>query len=90
MERMHHKTNNGVLAPPPGSSPEECVALPVTNVLFADNQRGRITYWRPNVQELAMMAAGAPVRLCVLGSVHPPVHLGVEGDGFGQIDGVDL
>ncbi len=90
MDRTQHKTNNGVLAAPPGVSHEQCVPISVTHVEFSDGQKGKLTYWKPTTRELELLNKGAAVRLCVLGTSHPMVNLGVEGDGFGDIGGVPL
>lgn len=36
------------------------------------------TYWRPDAEALAMLNAGFPVKLSVLGSGMPPVAVEVE------------
>lgn len=36
-----------------------------------------VTAWMPTPDELAALNAGAPIHLKVLGTVHPPVMLGV-------------
>lgn len=38
------------------------------------------TLWRPSVEELEQLNAGAAIRLCVLGQGHPPVHMEVRSD----------
>jgi hypothetical protein len=40
-------------------------------------EEGIETFWRPDAEELAALAAGAQVRLTVRGSAHPPVRLDV-------------
>ena len=37
-----------------------------------------VTWWRPDPEELAMIAAGMPIKLCFLGQSVPPVSLGVD------------
>ena len=77
MRFTQHPTNNAVLGAPPGMSHEQCSALPVTWVKYEDGTPGILSYWRPNAAELADLASGAVVRLCVLGGSMPPVMLGV-------------
>jgi hypothetical protein len=36
------------------------------------------SYWKPNAEELAMLAAGFPIKLSILGERHPPVAVEVE------------
>lgn len=36
------------------------------------------TYWAPSDEEKAMIAAGFPVKLTIVGHAHPPVMLEVE------------
>lgn len=90
MERAQHKTNNDVLGAPPGVPIEQCHALPITRVQFADGVVAVLSYWRPTTRELELINAGAPVRLLVTGTTHAPLSLGVSGDGFGDLNGVPL
>lgn len=39
--------------------------------------RGMTSAWFPNADEIARIAAGAPIYLTVLGNAHPPVALAV-------------
>jgi hypothetical protein len=41
-----------------------------------------VSYWRPSAEEYKLIAEGAAIRLMVLGVNHPPVALGVDGDGI--------
>jgi len=36
------------------------------------------TYWKPDAEELALLQAGFPVRLCIAGVAQPPVSVDVE------------
>jgi hypothetical protein len=65
MTPHQHPSNNDVLAPPRGATPEECRALAITRVA-----------------ELQLLNDGKAVRLSVLGRTHPPLALGVDGDGL--------
>lgn len=46
-----------------------------------DTDEGRIpamvSEWRPTLQELHAITLGAPIRLSILGTAHPPVMLSV-------------
>lgn len=81
MLRTQHPSNNAVLGAPPGASIEECGALPITRVRFEGGELGIVSFWRPTPAELALLQAGQPVRLCVMGTTHAPLSLGVDGDG---------
>lgn len=83
MTPHQHPSNNDVLAAPPGATPEECRALPVTRVVYVDARvQGVVSYWRPTAEELQLLNQGRAVRLSVLGRTHPPLALGVDGDGL--------
>ena len=83
MTPHQHPSNNDVLAPPRGATPEECRALAVTRVVFvADRLQGVVSYWLPTAAELHLLNAGKAVRLSVLGRTHPPLAVGVDGDGL--------
>jgi hypothetical protein len=87
MNPIQHKTSNDVLGAPPGMSRDQCKPLYVTRVFY--DQRGLgdqsipgvISYWQPTPEQLALLNQGAPVFLSCLGATHPPVSIGVEGDG---------
>jgi hypothetical protein len=81
MNRHQHPTNNDVLGAPPGVPIDECNALPITRIQYSDSTPAVVSYWRPSPAELALLARGSAVRLTVLGRTHPPLMLGVDGDG---------
>lgn len=82
MNRHQHPSNNAVLGAPPGMPFEECNALPITRVVWQDTGgHGVVSYWMPTPDELRRLNAGQAVRLTVLGQTHPPLALGVDGDG---------
>lgn len=68
----------------------ECVDLPVVidpppGTKLAAGQMVDITSaWVPTPEELAQLNAGHAVQLTVYGTVHPPVHLGVTLEQYGQ------
>jgi hypothetical protein len=87
MNPIQHHTNNDVLAPPPGVPRDECKPLYITRVWYHTHQSlqaaipGVISYWRPTPEQLALLNAGKPLFLSFMGATHPPVAVGVEGDG---------
>ena len=81
MQRSQHPSNNAVLGAPSGMGIDECMALPITRIQYADGAPAVASYWTPTQAERDLIAAGKPVRLLVLGTTHPPVCLGVDGDG---------
>lgn len=81
MRPIQHRSNNAVLGAPPGVSVEECRPLPITRVRFLDGEEGVVSFWQPSAEQLALLAAGHPVRLLVPGQTHPPLAMGVDGDG---------
>lgn len=83
MRPIQHPSSNGVLGAPAGVPIEECRPLFITRVVHtATRQQGVYSYWQPDAQQMALLAAGRPVRLSALGRTHPPVALGVDGDGL--------
>lgn len=81
MNRHQHTSNNAVLGAPQGMSIDECNALPITRLRYSDGTDAVASYWKPTPQELELIASGMPIRLIVLGATHPPLILGVDGDG---------
>lgn len=81
MQRSQHQSNNAVLGAPQGMSIDECNALPITRIQYGDGTPAVASYWTPTSDERDLIAQGAPVRLIVLGATHPPLLLGVDGDG---------
>lgn len=81
MERTQHRTNNSVLGAPPGATIDECCALPITRVQFTEGEQACVSFWRPSAAELELLKAGRAVRLCVMGTTHAPISVGVDGDG---------
>jgi len=79
MDRTQHPSNNLVLGAPIGWDQGElpCSALPVTRVAY-EGQPAMLSFWRPNAAELEQLNAGGLVALCVFGTSHPPVSVGVE------------
>lgn len=42
-----------------------------------DNTPSMVTAWLPTPEELVALNAGAAIHVRILGSSHPPIHLGV-------------
>lgn len=87
MNRIQHRSNNDVLGAPAGVSIEACNALPITRVAFREGDDAVVSFWAPTAAQIALIASGRPVRLCVWGVTHAPLSLGVEGDGdMGELE----
>lgn len=82
MNRHQHPSNNAILGAPAGMPIDECAALPVTRIYYSDGTPAVASFWKPTPDELALLNRGQAVRLTVLGGTHPPLVLGVDGDGF--------
>ena len=82
MEPIHHPSANDVLGAPPGVQRDDCRALYITRVKYEPGgMPAVVSYWQPTPEQLALLAAGKPVWLSVWGHTHPPLAIGVEGDG---------
>ena len=81
MNKIQHPSNNSVLGAPKGMSIEDCVALPITRIQYADGTLAVSSYWQPTEVELALLRQGKSVRITILGITHSPIILGVDGDG---------
>lgn len=57
-----------------------CDALPVTDATDCDGRPYVISFWLPTPEEVAALAAGAPVQLWVVGQTMPPVALSVGAE----------
>ena len=53
------------------------LGLCVRDFTFGDGTPAMATAWQPTPEEVARIAAGAPIYLTLLGSAHPPVLLEV-------------
>jgi hypothetical protein len=54
-----------------------CDALPIRAEPHGEDLLRMYSAWMPTPEEIALIAAGAPIHLMVLGSFHPPVMLTV-------------
>jgi hypothetical protein len=79
MQKIQHPSNNGVLGAPADWDQGElpCGALPITRTHVGDLP-AVVSYWRPSVEELAVLNAGGSIALWVVGATMPPVMLDVE------------
>ena len=82
MRITQHPSNNFTLGAPEGWDQGELPvdALPVT----CGDVSGvpvMVSFWLPEPEEIAAMAAGQPVMLHIFGTVHPIVALAVEEPG---------
>lgn len=83
MKAIQHPSNNDVLGAPPGVERSLCGALPITRVKYGPSGLDACwSYWMPDDAERALLAAGKPVRISIWGRTHPPVAIGVDGDGL--------
>lgn len=77
---IQHPTNNAVLAPPAGSTKEECTVLPITRICYENKYLAIRSFWKPTPEELAALNAGEPVCFEIFcDRTHPPISLGVYG-----------
>lgn len=82
MTPRQHPSNNAVLGSPPGVTTEQCQALPITRVVYEPGgMQAVVSYWQPSAEQLRLLNEGKAVWLSVWGRTHPPVALGVDGDG---------
>jgi hypothetical protein len=73
---IHTKDTTVVLGAPANWSAEingPCGGLPIARP--QDDQFHQYSHWRANWRERLAILLGRPVRLCVFGISHPPVHL---------------
>lgn len=75
MKFHQHSSNNMLLGKPKDSSNVE--TMPATMWVGDDGSVTVASFWRPEPEELAMLNAGGSVVLYVLGTMHPPVAIGV-------------
>lgn len=69
------------LGAPPGWTPEtsgDCSSLPIRDELCGDLPC-MVSAWEPTPVEIEAILAGAKVYLRIVGTMHPPVMLYVEG-----------
>ena len=73
-----HRSTTRIFGRPPGWTPDqgECGNLCVADVPTSAGPAME-SAWLPTPRELELIAAGAPIVLGILGTVHPPVYLSV-------------
>jgi len=82
MAPVRHASTNAELQPPPGALPSECQPLPITRVVYRPvGLHAVVSYWKPTPLQVRLLLQGKPVFLSVWGTTHPPVSVGVDGDG---------
>lgn len=87
MNPVQHLSSNDVLLPPKGASRDECRPLYITrknyvNPLKTDEvMPAVVSYWSPSKEELDLLNQGKPLYLSCVGTTHPPLFIGVDGDG---------
>jgi hypothetical protein len=87
MKPIQHPSNNDVLGAPKGMSAEECSSLFITRVKYAPPSlsipavNAVISFWQPSLAQLELLNAGKPIFISVLGTTHPSLSIGVDGDG---------
>ncbi len=81
MRPTQHPSNNDLLRAPPGVDIDSCRPLAITRVLYDGDFPAVVSYWQPSPEELALLNAGKPVYMSCWGTTHPPVAIGVDGDG---------
>jgi hypothetical protein len=55
----------------------KCMGLPILDHVDEHGQKSMMSAWEPTPEEIKALAAGAPIYLRVLGTIHPPVGLWV-------------
>jgi hypothetical protein len=86
MEAIKHPTANTTLGPAKGDE-ETVETISATRLALTDGDPPQVvanitvTYWQPSAADLVLLGQGRPIRLEVVGLRHPPVRVGVEGDG---------
>jgi hypothetical protein len=68
------------LGAPLGWKPDEhghCGHLAIRDMPVNGGVPAMHSVWEPTPEELERLKAGAPIYLCIIGTVHPPVSLAV-------------
>lgn len=81
MKAVEHITNNRIIGAPVDwdHSRAACPGLPVTDrEMFG--LPVMVSFWKPTEEEIEALKAGAMIALTVVGAVHPPVGMHIEGE----------
>jgi hypothetical protein len=61
---------------------DECRPLAITRVIYEpSNLHAVVSYWKPSAEELRLLNEGRAVYMSCWGATHPPIAIGVDGDG---------
>lgn len=100
MHPINHRSNTARLGPPPGTPEGNVQTLAVTRIMIGSKRQGDFppaleapgpivrSYWRPTDLELRALLKGRALVFQCWGYSHPPVFIGVEGDGPLDLVGV--
>lgn len=86
MQPIKHPSSDLTLGPAKGDE-DTVQVLHATRVALVHDETKHVaaqcivTYWQPDAADLVLLGQGRPLRLSVMGGKHPPVWIGVEGDG---------
>ena len=61
-----------------------CVGLPVCRTYAEDETPLVYSWWRPSWRERLSLLFGGSVRLCLVGTIHPPVAIEAERAAAGK------
>jgi len=68
------------LGAPQGWDPDKdgtCGGLPIRDEPHSPGVNRMVSSWLPTPEEIALIQAGAPIHLLIVGSAHPPVAVSV-------------
>jgi uncharacterized protein (DUF2461 family) len=81
---VKHPSTNDTLTVSEQQAADGVVPLPITRVQLGDERiMACASFWQPDADELARLAAGKPVRLMVWGRTHAPISVGVDDGELG-------
>lgn len=76
-----HPSNNDILRAPRDTPNEECSNLAITRACYENGQEIVVSFWLPTAAELALLVTGHAVAVSAWGRTHPPLYIGVAGNG---------
>lgn len=79
MRPIQHSSNNLIMKPPDGMTKEQCVALPITRILYKpEGVPAMLSFWEVDDKDIEGLLTGRGVIVLeVMGTEHPPVNLRV-------------